>query len=568
MRRLANIPTTATRWAGRTKNRITRYGQRFDAIGLACATVFFCFSMLPSLLPRPWLYQGIISGISIAVGYGIGAGISAAVRWAVDGEIHIPRNLQRWTWNVFVLLGPGAILLYLYLGTIWQNEVRKLVGEPPVTNHYYVRTLCVIVAVSIGLLAVGRGIRYVNRFVTRQLDRVMPRRVSISLGLLAVAVLLWWIVSGVFYNFFVTTANNIYRQRNNQTPPGITQPASGNRSGSPSSYVPWSTLGRQGRVFVGSGPSDTALQQFNDASSTDPIRAYVGLDSAPNATARADLAVKELERTHAFQRKVLILATTTGTGWLEPQAVDSLEYMYNGDSAIVAQQYSYLPSWISFIVDKQNAREAGRALFDAVYAKWVQLPADQRPKLIAYGLSLGSFGGQAAYSGVNDLRHSVDGALFVGTPNDTELWRTITEQRDHGSPEWQPVYQKGNAVRFAAANGDIQQYQTTWQQPRVLYLQHASDPVVWFSFDLLIHKPDWLEEKRGPDVSPATRWYPIVTFLQVGIDQFFGAAVPNGHGHNYANTMVAAWAAVSNPSDWNTAKTDKLQVIINQYPND
>lgn len=163
------------------------------------------------------------------------------------------------------------------------------------------------------------------------------------------------------------------------------------------------------------------------------------------------------------------------------------------------------------------------------------------------------------------MRHSVDGALFVGTPNDTELWRTITDQREAGSPEWQPVYEKGAAVRFAATNTDIAQNQTTWQQPRVLYLQHASDPVVWFSFDLLINKPDWLAERRGPDVSPATRWYPIVTFLQVGIDQFFGTTVPNGHGHNYANTMVTAWGAIAPPDGWSQAKTEKLQTIIDQY---
>lgn len=558
-------PKRHRRIATKTKNSIIGYGKQLDATGLVLATVFFCFSMLPSLLPRPWLYQGVISGISIAAGYGIGAAISALVRWAVDGEIRVPKHIQIRAWKAFALIGPGIILLYLYLGTVWQNEVRQLVGEPTVSSHYYFRTLFIVVAVAIGLLAIARSIRRLTQFTARQLDRIMPRRVGVSLGVLLVAVLLWWIVSGVFYNFFVTASNNIYRQRNSQTPPGVSQPTSSDRSGSPASLIPWDTLGRQGQAFVASGPSNTLLETFNNAPTTDPIRTYVGLDSAANPTARAELAVKELERTGAFQRKVLILATATGTGWLEPQAVDSLEYMYNGNSAIVAQQYSYLPSWISFLIDKQNARDAGRALFDAVYAKWVQLPAEQRPKLIAYGLSLGSFGGQAAYSGVNDLRHSVDGALFVGTPNDTELWRTITDQREAGSPEWQPVYEKGVAVRFAATNTDIAHNQTTWQQPRVLYLQHASDPVVWFSFDLLINKPDWLAERRGPDVSPATRWYPIVTFLQVGIDQFFGTTVPNGHGHNYANTMVTAWGAIAPPDGWSQAKTEKLQTIIDQY---
>jgi uncharacterized membrane protein len=298
------------------------------------------------------------------------------------------------------------------------------------------------------------------------------------------------------------------------------------------------------------------------------IRTYVGLQSAATPEARADLAVKELERTGAFSRKVLILATATGTGWLEPQSVDSIEYMYGGDSAIVAQQYSYLPSWISFLVDKQNATEAGQALYNAVWAKWSTLPKESRPKLIAYGLSLGSFGGQSAYSGVNDLKLSIDGALFMGTPNDTALWRKITDSRDASSPEWQPTYQNGQTVRFAASNEDILKNQQNWQYPRVLYMQHASDPVVWFSFNLPTSAPDWLKEPRGPDVSPNTHWYPFVTFFQVTVDQFFGVTVPNGHGHNYPNTIVNAWGAVVPPEGWNQQKAEQLQKIINTYSNE
>lgn len=299
-----------------------------------------------------------------------------------------------------------------------------------------------------------------------------------------------------------------------------------------------------------------------------PIRVYAGLNSADSAQARANLALQELKRTDAFSREVIILATATGTGWLEPQSVDAIEYMYGGDTAIVSQQYSYLPSWISFLVDKQNATEAGLALYDAVYAEWSKLPVDSRPKLIAYGLSLGSFGGQAPYAGIGDLTASIDGALFMGTPNDTQLWSTVTKNREQTSPEILPVYQNGLSARFAATNQEITTNLSSWQYPRTLYMQHASDPVVWFSFDLLLSEPDWLREPRGPDVSPNTQWFPFVTFFQVTIDQFFGTTVPNGHGHNYSNTIVNAWAAVANPSDWNAQKQQRLQTIIDTYSNE
>ena len=115
---------------------------------------------------------------------------------------------------------------------------------------------------------------------------------------------------------------------------------------------------------------------------------------------------------------------------------------------------------------------------------------------------------------------------------------------------------------------EILKNQQNWQFPRVLNMQHASDPVVWFNFDLLLEKPDWLSEPRGPDVSSKMQWYPFVTFFQVTVDQFFGVTVPNGHGHNYPNTIVNAWASISPPSDWNPSQALRLQGIINSYSNE
>ena len=145
-----------------------------------------------------------------------------------------------------------------------------------------------------------------------------------------------------------------------------------------------------------------------------------GLDSADTAQGRAELAVRELERTGAFDREVLVVAAATGTGWLEPAAVNSVEYLHGGDTAIASIQYSFLPSWISFLVDKERAADAGQALFDAVYDRWSDLPAKQRPKLIAYGLSLGSFAGQAAFASPVDMAARTDGALWLGSPSFSE----------------------------------------------------------------------------------------------------------------------------------------------------
>ena len=139
---------------------------------------------------------------------------------------------------------------------------------------------------------------------------------------------------------------------------------------------------------------------------------------------------------------MLVVVTTTGTGWVDPAASDSLEYEFNGDTAMVAMQYSYLPSWLSFLVDQVKARDAGRALFDAVYGVWAELPAVPRPQLLVFGESLGTFGGEAAFSGIADIRNRTDGVLWAGPPNFNELWRGIVDDREAGSPEWLPVVRR------------------------------------------------------------------------------------------------------------------------------
>lgn len=558
MSHVAFLATKRVSVALRSKSIV--YIRRFNYLGSVSALLFYAFSVFPSLLPRPWLMQAVISGLAIAIGYGCGVLASTSLRWIVQAE---PRPaVKLWAKRVLAYATLPSILLCMMLSHYWQEEVRKLVGMPPTQTRHTIFTTLLTLTIAITLLQLGRGIRRTNKFITTRLDHFLPIRLSMLISVACITVALWWLCSGLLTTFLVTSANNLYRKHNSQTPPGITQPDATTRSGSNDSYIAWNTLGYQGKKFVATGPSTKQLQGFYGTNVQQPIRIYAGVDSARTPTKRAELAVAELKRTHAFERKVLILATPTGTGWLQPEAVDSIEYMYGGNTAIVAQQYSYLPSWISFLVDKDNAREAGVALFDAVYDEWVKLPAANRPKLITYGLSLGSFGGQAPYRSVRDIQRSVDGALFVGTPNSTQLWRDITAGRERGSLQRLPRVEGSKTVHFTDHPAYQLSTDETWKAPRTLYLQHASDPVVWLSADMLLHKPDWLSESYGPDVSKNIRWFPVVTGLQVALDQFVATTAPNGHGHNYANEMVDAWAAVAQPANWNTARSNTLKKTI------
>lgn len=546
----------------RTKQSVMAWRPVF--LGAIFSLVSLCFSLLPSLLPRPWLMQGFVSGLSMALGYGIGLAVSGVTRWFVQKEL--PSNIKYWAWRLLAVVGPITTVILLVLGYHWQKEVKGLLGMSETGGQQYAQVILSTAVFFLVFMAIGKLVRKMGSKFKRFYDTRLPTRVGLALAIATSTLVIYLFVSGVVFNSFLRVTNNMFGARDKTAPAGVTQPLSKYRSGSKESLIPWSAVGFQGRGFVGDGdkrgPDAAAIQSYTKQPAQEPIRAYAGLDSASTAEKRAQLVVAELKRTGAFNRQVLVVATATGTGWLDPKVVDSIEYMYNGNTAIVSQQYSFLPSWISFLVDQDKARETGRVLYDAVVDEWSQLPADNRPKLLVYGLSLGSFGGQSAFSGVNDIRRSVDGALFVGTPNDTELWRNITDNRDKGSPEWQPVYRGGQTVRFASSKEDITRDSDKWQGKKVLFMQHANDPVVWFNFDTILHKPDWLNEKRGRNVSVATRWYPFVSFLQIGLDQAIAASAPIGQGHYYMDTAVYSWAGVLPPTGWTAEKSASLQKYL------
>ena len=524
------------------------------------AIIFGCLSFTPSLLPRGGLIQGIICGITAAIGYGLA--VWAASIWRAFAD-RAPRQPRRWAWLTFFVSAIVLFSVAFALGQYWQYEIRKLMGVTEYNIPLAVASPVIAVLVFGVFLAIGRGLRGLYRWVAKLLSRWIGPRAARGVGWLLVVGLTYLVVSGLLLQGFVNLMNAAYGTRDTKTAEGIKQPTTGLRSGGPDSLIPWDTLGWQGRNFIGKGPSVGDIEKFTGHPAMEPIRIYAGLASAKGAQAQAALAVKDLQRAGGFQRKYLDVVTTTGSGWVDPALVDSFEYLTGGDCATVAIQYSYLPSWISYLVDKAKARAAGQALFDAVYGVWAKLPQDHRPKLVVAGESLGSFGGEAAFTGANAMANTTDGALFAGPPNFNTLWTQFTNDRQAGSPEIQPIYQNGQIVRFAndAAEG-IPPAGQPWNGTRVLYLQNPSDPIVWWSPHLIFIQPDWISEPPGKDVLGTMFWMPFITFWQVTADLPFATGVPAGHGHRYSGAYVDGWNAVLRPPGITGQDLAELRTII------
>ncbi|MGN9782910.1 alpha/beta hydrolase [Nonomuraea sp. ZG12] len=541
------------------RGRVVRRGLGFG--GTLLATLFFCASLTPSLLPRTWLYQGLMGGITALLGYALGAVAGAGCRALLRGRLPTSR-WRRTAWRV--MLAGCAILTAaaLWYSFDWQRDLRSLMGMDPAISWSAPVILAVAVAFFAAFLLVARLIRLGARKLVAWLGLFVPSYVGHVIGVLLVAFLVSVFASDVLFSGFVTTISDVSSVANSGTQPGVRRPTSATLSGGPGSLVSWESLGREGRTFTGTATTPARLAAFSGGGAVEPIRVYIGLDAASSPRDQAALAVRELERTGAFERPVLAVLGTTGTGWVDHGIADTLEYMYNGDSAMVAVQYSYLPSWVSFLVDRGKAARAGVALFEAVRTRWAALPADDRPRLVISGESLGSFELENAFRGLADLAARTDGALFVGPPNANPIWRALTDGRDPGSPLWRPVYDSGRTVRFAQRPADLWRPPGPWPHPRVVYLQNSSDPVVWWSPALVYDRPGWLEPPRAPGVNPQMNWFPLVTFWQVLVDMIAARSVPPGHGHRYGPNIVNGWAAVAAPQGWNEADTARLRAHI------
>lgn len=570
-------PATGSAPIGRPTALLDRPGWRTlraEPGGLVLGALFALQAMTPSLMPRSWVFQGLASGVSAAVGYGLGVLLTWLLRrWGAyrRGTARlsraVPSRVRDGAWPVLLGAIPISLVLVLVAASDWQRQTRALVGLPEQTSAGWLRAAPVTVAIAVLLVALFRGVRLVARrlagFLRHRIG--LPRRLAQAVGAALVLAGVLGLVDGVVLRWALSAADTSFSIANDQTPDGVRRPSAAERSGSPGSLSAWDTLGSYGQQFVAGGASRAEMATAAGlpvAETRQPIRVYVGLEGAGTAEERAALAVAELERTGAFDREVICVITSTGTGWVEPAAPEALELMYGGDTAVVSTQYSYLPSWLSFLFDRPRADREGRALFDAVHARLQLAPPTRRPRLLVYGVSLGSTGSEAAFSGLADLRERTDGVLWAGPPSDNDLWGNLSARRDPGTGEVAPVYADGLIVRAGDDPDDLLEPDTPWLEPRVAYLVHPTDPVAWWSPQLLTERPDWLAEPRGEGVSPEMDWYPFVTFWQVSIDLLNADYPPQGFGHNYSTHLLEAWALIAPPEGWTSADTERAGAVF------
>ena len=507
--------------------------------GVSLGILLSCLSVTPSLVPRAWWAQGLLSALCLVLGYAVGAFLGWAYR-ALHLRSPGPRA-RRIAWVVVGVLGPLALLVSGWLGRRWQVDQHELLDMDTSVTPLWVVAWVLGLVIAVLLLAAGRGIVWVGRRLARGLGRLLPVRVAAVAAVVITAVVTWYAVSGLLVDQALPAADAVFDGRNDDDKPGVVNPESPYRSGGPSSEVSWEDIGREGRQFIWQGQTAESIADVTDAKdAVEPVRAFVGLRSADTARERAAIAVAELRRLGGFDRRVIAVAGGTGSGWINPQVAAALEFAAHGDVATVSMQYSYLPSWMSFLVDRERAQDNAEELITALRVELATIPEDRRPELYVFGESLGAYSTDSAFTSVEDMATTTNGGLLVGPPSFDPTWTRVQRLRSPESPSWQPLYRDGAFTRVASTDAEITDPSLTWQSDsRIVYLVNPSDPITAWTADW----SEWLDP-RGPDVSPRVVPWPVVGPLQTTIDQLGANGTPPGHGHRYDETVVTAWSEV------------------------
>lgn len=540
---------------GARTRRIVRRGPCLG--GLIGAAIGYANALTPSLLPSPFTFLLLLTALGTVTGYAIGS----TIEWALDKIPAIRRiTVPRWLAITLIALFWLPALAFTPVAVSWQNDQQSALNMPeplPGTVVIFISTL----AVATVLLIVGRLVRAGSNLLARGLRRWI--RIGdrwLRLGVAVALVVIAGIVLSAGMSWLVSSYDSVNADQSGQSPTDL-----GENSGSAQSLAPWDTLGREGRFYVSNTMSAEDITGITGRPAQTPVRVYVGMEQGDTPAARTDLALQELDRVNAWDRKYLVIFGVTGTGWVDPNAINSLEAVTDGDVTTVAVQYSAVPSWIGFVVDPETTVEQNRDTIDGVLEAWRAKPADQRPELILFGQSLGSLGTQGAWTAdatPEDVTAEIPHVIWMGPPAESVLWKAWQADRTSG-PAWEPVVGDGTITRVLVSQDDPDGLEKK-APPTIVFAAHANDPVVYWSPDLLLSKPDWLDAPLGPGVMPQMRWIPIITFLQVGMDLISGGEPPEV-GHNYSANMAVAIALGVQPDGWTTEQTLDLQAALPEF---
>jgi uncharacterized membrane protein len=382
-------------------------------------------------------------------------------------------------------------------------------------------------SVGLGLLAVAE--QAAARIVTRGLNRLVGQDLG-EFGVGAGHAVTFTGFAGAAY-----LGLGAVRRRTEQGS-GVIEPAyqaaplSPYVSTGPRSAVEFDAIGKEGRRFVLMTLTAAEIESVMSQPARDPVR--VVIPKSGSIEHRAGLAVSELISTGGIDRSLICIASPTGVGYVNYVMAEGLEYLAQGNCAIVVPQYAYVPSALA--LNKTNEGTLlQRAVIEAVRAELADRGRLGATRVVQFGESLGAqvaadVGGINGSWGFDEA--GLDAGLYLGVPFRSSLWRAYLRNPD--------AITGTGRVAVVAESGEIRPH----PRAHVLVIHH-DDPISKFAYSMVVQRPWWMGPPgtRPPGVPQETYFRPITTFILALVDLLNGMNMKPGRfrrvGHDYRIDM-------------------------------
>jgi uncharacterized membrane protein len=489
---------------------------------------------------------------------GLASGFTEELQGLINGKLGRRRTLGRLPVSIM-----GGVCLAAGIH-VWLRRQEAAAGVdfsvPEVSGP---KALGLGAGLGVGLLALIQGSQFMSRMLGRGLDRVLPgdeRLWRPMGGAISMAIL-----SALVYGFWYRTTTQIEEGTSMVEAAYETPPDSSMVSGGPESHVDFKSMGREGRRHTSTAVPSEVIANIMGEPAMEPIRVFVGLDSAPTDEERIRLALREMERTGAFDRDLIIVASPTGTGYVNYVATESAEYFTRGNCSTVTVQYSKRPSPVS--LDRVwLGRKQFRMLLAAIRRRLYKMPPEKRPKVVVFGESLGAHTSQDAFldAGTQGLRDAgVDRALWLGTPGISK-WKQQVRRGDS------LVVEPGSVGEFDSFDEIEALEAEARRELRYFMLTHGNDGVGYFAPELFIQQPEWLGEsdERPPGVPKSQKWRTPTTFIQTLIDMKNAMNVTPGEfdakGHDY-RADIARFVREAYGLECSDGQMERVEEALRRY---
>jgi uncharacterized membrane protein len=195
----------------------------------------------------------VLSGLSLAAGYGIG--VFGHWLWTYMELPQSKDDLLRIAKLVAAIGGTVVAVVFLWRSMQWQNSIRELMQLEPVDSAYPLEVGLIALAVFAILMALAYLFRLTFRSVAIRVNRLLPRRISNVIGVVAAVVLFWSVISGVLFRVSLPVVDSFFQAYDELVEPETKQPKDPLKTGSSASLLAWEKLGRRGRQFISLGPT-------------------------------------------------------------------------------------------------------------------------------------------------------------------------------------------------------------------------------------------------------------------------------------------------------------------------